>query len=143
MSAPRPIVSVGIVARDEAHSIEACLRSVAWTDERIALDSGSTDDATVAIVRDLGARDECTDWPGYGTQRNRAISRCPGDWVLSLDPDEEVSRQSACRWSAPSQGPRNARETDAMHDPFGRLPDCPAIRDRICVKTPPMPSFTH
>lgn len=90
VTSERPTVSVAIIARDEAHAIGACLRSVAWADERIVLDSGSTDD-TVAIARGLGARVECTDWPGYGAQKNRAISRCSGDWVLSIDADEQVS----------------------------------------------------
>ena len=90
MTTARPTLSVAIIALNEAHAIAACLRSVAWADERVVLDSGSTDD-TVAIARDLGARVECTDWPGYGAQKNRALSRCSGDWILSLDADEQVS----------------------------------------------------
>jgi len=86
----RATVSVAIIARDEAHAIEACLKSVAWADERIVLDSGSADE-TVAICRALGATVESTDWPGYGAQKNRAIARCTGDWILSLDADEQVS----------------------------------------------------
>lgn len=86
----RPTLSVAIIARDEAHAIASCLRSVAWADERIVLDSGSSDD-TVAIARSLGAVVESTDWPGYGAQKNRAIARCSGDWILSLDADEAVS----------------------------------------------------
>lgn len=88
----RPSLSVAVIARDEAHAIAACLESVAWADERIVLDSGSTDD-TVAICRALGATVESTDWPGYGAQKNRAIARCSGDWVLSLDADERVSAE--------------------------------------------------
>jgi glycosyltransferase involved in cell wall biosynthesis len=89
-SRPPPSISVAIIARDEAHAIADCLRSVAWADERIVLDSGSTDD-TVAIARGLGARVEVTDWPGYGAQKNRALALCSGDWILSLDADEQVS----------------------------------------------------
>lgn len=91
MNSPvRPKISVAVIARDEAHAIERCLRSVAWADERIVLDSGSTD-GTVDVARALGARVEVTDWPGYGAQKNRAIERCSGDWILSLDADEQVS----------------------------------------------------
>lgn len=86
----RPKLSVAVIARDEQHAIGACLESVAWADEIVVLDSGSTD-ATVEICRALGARVEITDWPGYGTQKNRAIERCRGDWILSLDADERVS----------------------------------------------------
>lgn len=88
-AASRPTLSVAVIARDEAHAIADCLRSVAWADERIVLDSGSSDD-TVAIARSLGARVEVTDWPGFGAQKNRALALCSGDWILSLDADEQV-----------------------------------------------------
>jgi glycosyltransferase involved in cell wall biosynthesis len=83
-------LSVAIIARNEAHAIRACLESIAWADEIVVLDSGSTD-ATVEICRAFGAKVEITDWPGYGAQKNRAIGRCCGAWILSLDADERVS----------------------------------------------------
>lgn len=83
-------MSVAIITRDEAHSIEACLRSVAWANEIVVLDSGSTDD-TAAICQALGATVESTDWPGYGAQKNRALARCTSDWILSLDADERLT----------------------------------------------------
>ena len=70
--------------------MRACLESVAWADEIVVLDSGSTD-ATVEIARALGARVQVTDWPGFGLQKNRAIERCTCDWILSLDADERVT----------------------------------------------------
>jgi glycosyltransferase involved in cell wall biosynthesis len=55
------------------------------------LDSGSTD-RTVEISQELGARVSVTaDWPGFGPQKNRALERATGDWVLSLDADEWVT----------------------------------------------------
>ena len=85
-----PKLSVAIIARDEQHSIAPCLESISWADEVVVLDSGSID-ATVEICRSLGARVEITDWPGFGAQKNRAIERCSGDWILSLDADERVT----------------------------------------------------
>lgn len=84
-------LSVAIITKNEAHRIEACLRSVAFADQIVVLDSGSTDD-TVAIARRLGAEVEVTpDWPGFGPQKNRALARCRHRWVLSIDADEQVS----------------------------------------------------
>ncbi|MDO5101929.1 MAG: glycosyltransferase family 2 protein [Lautropia sp.] len=83
-------LSVAIIAKNEAHRIEACLQSVAFADQIVVLDSGSTDD-TVAIARRLGAEVEETDWPGFGPQKNRALARCRHRWVLSLDADERLS----------------------------------------------------
>ncbi len=68
--------------------IGRCLQSVAWADETIVMDSGSTD-GTQDICRALGAKVIVTeDWPGPGPQRNRAIERASGDWILALDADE-------------------------------------------------------
>ncbi len=83
-------LSVVVITRDEALRIERCLRSVAFADEIVVLDSGSRDD-TVARARALGARVETrADWPGFGRQKNRAVELARGPWVLSIDADEEV-----------------------------------------------------
>ena len=84
-------LSVAIIACNEAHRIARCLQSVAFADQVVVLDSGSTDD-TVAIARGLGADVEVTpDWLGFGPQKNRALARCRYRWVLSIDADEQVS----------------------------------------------------
>jgi len=84
-------VSVVVITKNEADAIERCLRSVDWADEVIVLDSGSTD-KTVEISQKLGARvSVTTDWPGFGPQKNRALERATGEWVLSLDADEWVT----------------------------------------------------
>ncbi|MGV8804348.1 MAG: glycosyltransferase family 2 protein [Polaromonas sp.] len=83
-------LSVTVITQNEAHNIEACLRSVSFADEIIVLDSGSTDQ-TVQIARSLGARvSTSADWQGFGVQKNRALSLATSDWVLSLDADERV-----------------------------------------------------
>ncbi|WP_227546033.1 O-antigen ligase family protein [Marinobacter fonticola] len=84
-------VSATIITKDEAHNIEDCLRSVrAVADEIIVLDSGSTDD-TVERARALADSVEVTDWPGFGIQKQRALDRATGDWVLSIDADERIT----------------------------------------------------
>ena len=84
-------LSVAIIAKNEAHRIAACLASVAFADQVVVVDSGSTDD-TVAIARGLGAEVIVTDdWPGFGPQKNRALAACRGRWVLSLDADERLT----------------------------------------------------
>jgi glycosyltransferase involved in cell wall biosynthesis len=88
-------LSVILIAKNEEASIARALRSVAWADETVVVDSGSTD-RTVDIARELGARVTVTgDWPGFGPQKNRALDLATGDWVLSLDADEWLSDASA------------------------------------------------
>ncbi len=83
-------LSVVIITKNEQASIRRCLESVKWADEIIVLDSGSTDD-TVGICREYTLHVHQTDWPGFGPQKNRALERASGDWVLSLDADEWVT----------------------------------------------------
>src|SRR5574340_373531 len=83
-------LSIILITKNEAANIRACLESVAWADEIIVVDSGSTDD-TVAICKELGATVHVHDWPGFGVQKNRALGYAAKDWVLSLDADERVT----------------------------------------------------
>lgn len=83
-------LSVIIITKNEAHDIRDCLSSVAWADEIIVLDSGSTDD-TLRIAREFTEKVYTSpDWQGFGVQKNRALAYATKDWVLSLDADERV-----------------------------------------------------
>ena len=84
------MLSVIIITKNEAQHIARCLKSVAWADEIIVLDSGSNDD-TVAICKQFTEHVIVTDWPGFGPQKQRALAQASHDWVLSIDADEEVS----------------------------------------------------
>jgi len=84
-------LSVSIIVVNGEPLIRRCVESVAWADEIIVVDSGSTDN-TRDICRELGAQvTQTTDFPGYGQQKNRALDQTTGDWVLALDHDEWVT----------------------------------------------------
>jgi glycosyltransferase involved in cell wall biosynthesis len=84
-------LSVIIITKNEAANMRDCLASVAFADEVIVLDSGSTD-STVQLCRELGAQVfEHSDWPGFGPQKNRALSYASHEWVFSIDADERVT----------------------------------------------------
>ncbi len=84
-------LSATIIAKNEADRIRGCLDSIrGWVDEIVLLDSGSTDE-TVRIAREYTDRVYETDWPGYGAQKQRALEQATGDWVLSIDADEQVT----------------------------------------------------
>ena len=84
------MLSVIIITKNEAHSIDDCLKSVAWADEIIVVDSGSTDE-TIKLCEKHGAKVLKNDWPGFGKQKNYALSQAKGTWVLSIDADERVT----------------------------------------------------
>lgn len=84
-------VSAIIITKNAGTMIRRCLESVAWADETIVIDSGSTDD-TAEICRGLGVKFTVTpDFPGFGAQKNRALDAASGDWVFSIDADEWVT----------------------------------------------------
>jgi glycosyltransferase involved in cell wall biosynthesis len=92
---PEVRLSVILIAKDEEACIARALHSVAFADEIVVVDSGSTD-RTVEIARELGAKVTVTDdWPGFGPQKNRALDLATGDWALSLDADEWLTAESA------------------------------------------------
>jgi len=85
-----PPISVILITKDAAAHVERALRSVAWAQERIVVDAGSSD-GTVALATPLATRIETRAWSGYGDQKNHAASLASHDWVLSLDADEAIT----------------------------------------------------
>jgi (heptosyl)LPS beta-1,4-glucosyltransferase len=89
----RKSLSVVMIAKNEAELLTDCLQSVAWADEIIVLDSGSTD-GSVALAESLGAKVFThTDWQGFGKQRQKAQSYATQEYVLMIDADERVTPQ--------------------------------------------------
>ena len=84
------MLSVIIITKNEAMHITQCLESVKWADEIIMLDSGSSDE-TVSICRQFTPHVFETDWQGFGVQKQRALNKATGDWVLSIDADEIIT----------------------------------------------------
>ena len=84
-------VSAIIITKNAGTMIRRCIDSVAWADETIVVDSGSTDD-TAEICREMGVKFSVTsDFPGFGPQKNRALDLATGDWVVSIDADEWIT----------------------------------------------------
>jgi glycosyltransferase involved in cell wall biosynthesis len=92
---PAPHLSVIVITKNEASRIDACLASVAFADEWIVVDSQSSDD-TAERARRFGAQvSSFADWPGFGAQKQRALDRASGRWVLAIDADERVTPELA------------------------------------------------
>jgi glycosyltransferase involved in cell wall biosynthesis len=84
-------LSCFLIVCNEGDRLDRCLKGLAgWVDQLVILDSGSSDN-TVEIAERYGAEVHCTDWPGFGAQRNRALTYCQHEWVLNIDADEEVT----------------------------------------------------
>ncbi len=88
--AVRPRLSVILITLNEEKHLPRTLESVAWADEIVVVDSGSTD-RTEAVARRYTDHFYVREWDGYGKQKERALSLASGEWVLSIDADEVVS----------------------------------------------------
>ncbi|HUM06688.1 MAG TPA: glycosyltransferase family 2 protein [Terriglobales bacterium] len=96
-------LSVVIITFNEEANIGRTLASVQplvtthgrlSNNEIIVVDSGSTD-RTVEIAKSYGAKVFVEEWKGFAAQKNSAIDKASGDWILSLDADEEVEPELA------------------------------------------------
>jgi glycosyltransferase involved in cell wall biosynthesis len=83
-------ISVIVRTFNEAANIRRCLESVAWADEIVVVDSGSTDD-TPAIAGEFTERVIHHPWAGHIEQSQFATDQATNLWVLSMDADERVS----------------------------------------------------
>jgi glycosyltransferase involved in cell wall biosynthesis len=84
------MISVVIIAKNEAHIIGQILQSLQGiSDDIIVVDNGSTD-GTQSICKEYSARLIETSWQGYGPTKNIGIDAATHDWILNLDADEAV-----------------------------------------------------
>ena len=125
-------ITAVIICFNEEDKIERCLRSVAWVDEVIVVDSFSTD-STLERVRKHTSKVYQHTWEGMISQKKFATSMASNDWILSLDADEELSggliREIKETFSADSQKPdayimpRKALYLDRWINHCGWFPD--------------------
>ena len=79
-------ISVFLITLNEAAHIEQVLSSVAWADEVIVLDSGSTDGTTDICAR-MGVQLHHQEWLGYSAQKAAALAKCRNTWCLNIKID--------------------------------------------------------
>jgi glycosyltransferase involved in cell wall biosynthesis len=87
-------ITARINTLNEEDNIAAVLAALAWADECLVVDAGSTD-ATVEIARRQGARVLVHPFENFAAQHTFADSQCRTDWVLVLDADERLSAELA------------------------------------------------
>jgi glycosyltransferase involved in cell wall biosynthesis len=91
-----PILSVVVITLNEERNIFRCLKSLKFSKkifgqiEVIVVDAQSRD-KTVVTAKQLGAKVYARAWKGYGDQKNWALAKARGNWILSLDADEELT----------------------------------------------------
>ena len=119
-------LSVCIITLNEEANIGRTLKSVQplvadGQGEVIVVDSGSTD-RTVEIAKSFGAKVFTEPWKGFAAQKNSAIEKAQGEWILSLDADEEVSGEARQEFLGELPRPLGSRtwSKEAVRDAVNR-----------------------
>jgi len=86
----RAPLSVVLIVKNEEDRLPGALESVAFADEIVVADTGSTD-GTAGVARFGGARVVSIGWEGFVASRNRSLAEARNEWILVLDADERVS----------------------------------------------------
>ena len=83
-------LSAVLITRDEGENLRECLEGLGFCDEIVVVDSGSRDD-TADLARRLGAKVFFNSFESFAAQKNFAVGKAQGEWVLLIDADERVS----------------------------------------------------
>ena len=86
-------LSVAIITKNEEENLRLCLQSITFARQIVVVDSGSTD-ATLAIAAEFGCEIYREGWLGFGPQKQLAIDKCHEPWILVLDADERIPRET-------------------------------------------------
>lgn len=85
------MISATIITLNEENQVGNAIKSLqGLADEIIVVDSGSTD-KTKEVAEDLGAKVFFRKFDNFASQKNWAAEKASGEWILSIDADEEIS----------------------------------------------------
>ncbi len=88
-------LSLCMIVKNEEKYLRDCLESVKdVVNEMVIVDTGSTD-RTIEIAKEYGAEIFHFEWINdFSAARNYSLSKCTGEWILYLDADERLNRES-------------------------------------------------
>ncbi len=90
-----PTISLAMIVKDGAADLALCLNSIRTeVDEIVIVDTGSQDE-TLAIAKSFTNKIYRYEWQDdFSAARNYALSKCTGQWIVSLDADEQLESQA-------------------------------------------------
>lgn len=89
------MISVTILTKDSEQKIGQALASVAWAQEVVVLDTGSVDRTLHIAAAFPNVKLYRALFSGFGDLHNQMAELATGDWIFSLDSDEQVSPELA------------------------------------------------
>src|SRR3989344_352376 len=89
-------LSVALAVYNEEKNIVRCLESVkSFADEIVIVDGGSTDATIDVACRYTDIIVKTTNPPIFHINKQKAIQKCRGEWILQMDADEEITPKLA------------------------------------------------
>lgn len=97
-----------MIVKNEEQYLFDCLKSVKnIVDEIVIVDTGSND-KTIEIAEKFNAKIYHFDWiDDFSAARNFALSKCTGNWILYLDADERLDKNSVDKIKSLTQTQEN------------------------------------
>src|SRR5690606_9177723 len=97
-SSRNPMLSACMIVKNEQESLARCLASLAGiVDEVVVVDTGSTDE-TLTVAREFRAKTYKFEWADdFNKARNFSVGKAQRPWVLVIDADEELERESGTK----------------------------------------------
>lgn len=87
------MLSIIVLTKNSEETITPCLESLRqFGDELLVVDSDSRD-KTRQIAEKLGAKVIVHTFTDFASQRNFALEKAKGNWVLYIDSDEEITKE--------------------------------------------------
>jgi glycosyltransferase involved in cell wall biosynthesis len=87
-----PSITVILITKNEILNLAECLISLSGFADEIVIVDNQSSDGTLEIAKQFNAKIiQTTSWPGFGPQKNIALSHASHEWVLSIDADERLT----------------------------------------------------
>jgi glycosyltransferase involved in cell wall biosynthesis len=87
-----PSISVILITKNEILNIAECLTSLSGFADEIVIVDNQSSDGTLEVAKQFNAKIiQTSSWPGFGPQKNIALSHASNEWVLSIDADERLT----------------------------------------------------
>lgn len=90
-------LSAIIIAKNEEHNLDVCLKSMIniFEDIVVIIDSSTTDNTLAVTSKYPMVNCEVLEWQGYARTKSYAVSKTKHDWVFWIDADEELTKELA------------------------------------------------
>lgn len=85
------MISAIIITKNEENMLPDCLKSLAWVDEIVVIDTGSIDKTNAIAVRFNARIVKYRGKPNFARWRNLGMQEAKGDWILYIDADERIT----------------------------------------------------